>query len=265
VTSVLAALLLLSAASVQQCVDDSEAGQVAHLKGQLLAARAAFERCAAVSCPALVVSDCTRWLDEVVAATPSVVVAVRVDNIDQRRARVLLDGHLWLEELTGHAVDLEPGAHRLTVQLDGRVLEQMAVVNVGEKNRSVVFRFDSSLPLTAPEPEVRASAPTRRSLVFPALSTGLAVVGWGAFASLGLLGRAQLDALEHGACGLARSCAPSQVADVRRLFLWADVSMVVGAAATVASALLWWWGLAAPAVAVVPTASGVSLALTGAW
>lgn len=236
-----------------QCLEASEAGQQARKQGRYFNARRSLELCAHASCPAVVQTECTRWLDELLNEMPTVVVVVRLDGVDQPRARVTLDGLPWLEDLTGTPHDVEPGEHQLLVETAGVIGEQRFVANVGEKHRRVVFEL--SRPAGA-----RVSRPAP---VVPLVASGLAVVGTGLFTGFGLSGRAGLDRLVASECAATRTCAPASVALVRRNFLIADVSLAVAAVSAVVAAWQWWrWtGLAPePPVSVLVGPGGIGLA-----
>lgn len=252
--------------TAQACVEASEVGQQAQQANSLKAARAAFTRCADSACPPVVASQCTRWLDEVIAATPSVVMVVRVGGLDQAHAEVRLDGQPWLENLTGLPEEVEPGPHRLTVRVQDQVQEQTLIVNVGEKHRVLVFRFDPA-PVLSPVPPVSELTATARPglSAAPWVVSGGALLAWGSFAVLGLVGRGRLDSLLKAPCASTKTCAPAQVTEIRGFFVGADLSAAVAVAATVASVILWWKGAEAPAVSLSPTVGGVSFSFQRTW
>ncbi len=260
----MSALLLLSllaelpAPTVEQCVAASETAQLERQQGHLVAARRSLETCSDRACPAAVQSECTRWLDEVLSATPTVVVVVRLDGEDQARAKVLLDGLPWLEQLTGQPEPLEPGAHQLRVEAGGTAKEQTVVANVGEKNRLVVFQLSAAA--APPPPTVARSSPWLASTL-----TGLALAGAGLFTGLGLYGRGQLDALTHDACAATKSCNPWRTEMIRRDFLAADVSLGVAVVAAALAGWQWWHWAGSEPVALTPTVvgTGAGAALSG--
>lgn len=238
--AVLFAVTALAAPTVEQCVAASTAAQREQKNGSYLAAKRQLEVCASPQCPALVENDCTKWLAEVLASMPSLVVVARVDGVDQRQARVLLDGHLWQAELSGRPEDVEPGAHELTVTVGTQTRLQRLLINVGEKNRLVVFDFSTTVQAEAPARSAR-SVP-----VLPLILSGVAVAGVATFSVLGLTGRASLDALLMQECAATKSCNPSQVADVQRRFLIADLSLGVGVVSALFAAWQWWAWASAP-------------------
>jgi hypothetical protein len=243
-SAVLLFATMSAAPGVQQCVAASTEAQREQKLGNLLSARRQLELCAHPECPAVVQSDCTKWLAEVLAATPSLVVVARLDGVDQRQARVLLDGHLWLGELSGRPEDVEPGQHELTVTVGTQTRVQRLLVNVGEKNRLVVFEFSTALvdatgPLPPSPPPTPSVASGRRFPVLAVVLSTVALAGVGAFTALGVSGRASLDTLLKQDCAATKSCDPRLVADVQRRFLFADLSL--GAAVLSAGFAIWQW------------------------
>ncbi|MBL8923179.1 MAG: hypothetical protein JNJ54_30290 [Myxococcaceae bacterium] len=230
-----------AAPSVQQCVSASTEAQREQKSGNLLSARRQLEVCSHPDCPAVVQSDCTKWLAEVLAATPTLVVVARLDGVDQRQARVLLDGHLWLGELSGRPEDVEPGQRELTVTVGAQTRVQKLLVNVGEKNRLIVFEFSTALTDTGDVPPAPPgpSVTGRRFPVLALVLSTVALAGVGAFTALGLSGRASLDTLLKQDCAGTKSCDPRLVADVQRRFLFADLSL--GAGVLSAGLAIWQW------------------------
>jgi hypothetical protein len=259
--------------TVEECVAASGAAQEHQKNGALSAAKQALERCADATCPGMVQAECTRWLDEVLAAMPTITIAVRLDGVDQPRARVFLDEKPWLEELTGHPVPIDPGEHLLTVSVGARQQEQRLLINVGEKNRLVVFQLRGTpepAPVAPPTPTpvVTQPAPGRG---FPALATAMtatAVVGLGLFVGLGLSGRSSLDQLLADPCAETKTCDPARVSSIQARFLAADISLGVGIAAALVAGWQWWrWAAEEPAVtpAVLLLPGGAAVSVTGAW
>lgn len=236
----LLAAAVMAAPSVEQCVAASTEAQREQKGGSYLAARRRLQVCSDPACPPVINSDCTKWLAEVIAATPSLVVVARLDGVDQRQARVLLDGHLWQADLTGRPEDLEPGLHQLTVTVGSQTLVQSLVVNVGEKNRLIVFEFHSALTSAG------ASTAGRPFPVLPFVVSALAVAGVATFAVLGLDGRGRLERILSQPCAASRTCDPASIDDVRRRFVIADLGLGLGLIGAGLSVWQWWAWLAKP-------------------
>jgi hypothetical protein len=234
--SVLVSSVALATPTVEQCVAASTSAQKEQRAGAYLAARRQLELCASPQCPTVIQSDCTKWLAEVLAATPSLVVVARVDGVDQQQARVLLDGHLWLGELSGHPEEVEPGQHELTVSVGTQTRFQKLLVNVGEKNRLIVFEFSTA---TVEAPVEPAPVVERGAPVVHIVLSALAVAGGVTFGVLGLSGRASLDALLKQECAATKTCRPALVTEIQRRFLAADIALGVGVVS--AGLDVWRW------------------------
>ncbi|MHB8878436.1 MAG: hypothetical protein ACYC8T_32470 [Myxococcaceae bacterium] len=252
--------------SVEECVLGSEEGQGKKQQGALLSAKRQLEICSDSSCPAVVQAACTKWLDEVLLATPSLVVVARVDGVDQAKAQVLLDGQPWLDELTGKPQALDPGEHRITVAVGPLTQEQRLVVNLGEKNRLTVFHLAAAAPVPPPPPV----AAVRSLPVMPLVLSGTSVAGVALFAGLGLSGRSRLDHLLASECAGSKTCDPAEAGAIRGVFTAADVALAVGVVGAAAAAWQWQRWAAGPAVSFTPylapgTQGGAAVGLSGLW
>src|ERR1700729_2803743 len=103
--------------TVHVCIAASTAGQTLRKQGKLLAARDQMIACARDACPAIVRSHCARWLSEVDAAIPSVVV-----RAEDAAAGAAIDARLSIDgrpgKLDGQPVRLDPGEHTLSIEND---------------------------------------------------------------------------------------------------------------------------------------------------
>lgn len=277
-TGVVALVLSGTAASaqpraVQACVEASEAGQLELQRGALLPARRAFERCSDAACPAVVQAECTRGLEQVLAAMPSLNIVARLHGEDRGDANVWLDGVPWFSVLDGKPRELEPGDHLVTVEVKGARQERRLVVVQGEKNRVVVF--DLARPLAAPEPPPRPppapvaeTSPAPRSAAWPVALSSTAVLGVAGFVTLGLTGTSALERLLAQPCAATRTCDPAAVSAIQRQLVGADVALGLGVVSAALAAWAWWrWSDAPPPVTPALTVSGAATAVgvTGRW
>ena len=109
------------------------------------------------------------------------------------------------------------------------------MIRQGEKNRRVVARFgakDPEVPLGEPatEPEVtsRDQGPSERKKGPPAaawIAGGLGVVALGSFAYFGLKGKSKESDLKE----CAPACPKDDFKDMKRQYLFADISLGVAA------------------------------------
>ncbi|MFO0593908.1 MAG: hypothetical protein U0228_01350 [Myxococcaceae bacterium] len=260
--------------SVQECVSSSESAQQAMKQGALTAARPRLERCVDAACPQVVRTDCARWLDEVLAQTPSLNVVVRTNGVDQPEAEVWLDGAVWQARVTGKPKELDPGEHELLVKLGERAVSRKLLVVQGEKNRVIALELPEPTsvtvvnePVKPPPVEAQQPAPVVVSgtPVGPLVVSALALGGLVSFTAFGVAGKSALDALEQQPCAAAKTCKPSDVQAIRNQFLAADISLGVAGASAIAAGIWWWWWTAhqaPPKVVVLPGLGSLLLALT---
>lgn len=195
------------------CIAAHADGQVERDAGRLLVARERFLACAVESCPELVRRECLLLRENLQAVLPSVVLfPTDAAGGRQEAASVTIDGRAH-EAQEGRAIELDPGTHRIEVQLkDGRRQSVSVLLRETEKARRVVIKFPEQGPSYSP-------------LVY--VFGGLGVVALGAFVGFGIDGNNQERELE-------RSCAPNckqrDVDNMRRSHLIADVSLAVSLA-----------------------------------
>jgi hypothetical protein len=237
------------------CVAAHEAAQEQRRAGSMRAARTSLDVCARESCPALVRRDCAGWLDEVAAATPSIIVEVRdVAGRETLDVVLLVDGEQVAERLDGRAIDIDPGEHTVGVRArDGKVLEEKVVLREGERRRRVALTFappaaPPTLPV-APSPAPLPPSPSPSPWAW--VLGGVALAGAGSFATFAVLGRGEQDDLE-----LCRpDCDPGALDPMRRDYLVADISLVVAVLAAAGSTVLF---LSTPGPAAPPAARAVA-------
>lgn len=186
----------------EECVDAHAKGQDAREAGQLVSASKLFLSCAQAACPDLVSRECTRLADEVDRLLPSVVFAARDGaQTDLPETTVYVDGALWTSHLgDGKAHEIDPGRHAIRFVHAGKEMVIEAVINQGEKGRTLVGLFPaptSTPPPAAPSVSVAsvapgrpAEAPARKRPQGPLVLVGLgaaAMVGGGALLAAGFL------------------------------------------------------------------------------
>jgi hypothetical protein len=220
-----------------QCLSAYEAGQRARKAGQLQMAKASFGFCGSNACPRVMHADCGRWLAEVEAELPTVVFRVAGGGVELDGARIAIDGGLE-HELDGRAVELDPGEHSIAFTHEGyQPLERSFRFSVGDK---LVQRRVELVPLPSPSPSsspgdtatnaassALAPEPAPSSTLVPAwLGVGVGTLGVAGLVYFGATARKDESAL--AVC--SPSCSKARVAEVRREYLLANVSLGVGAA-----------------------------------
>ncbi|MDB4945705.1 MAG: uncharacterized protein JWP97_5239 [Labilithrix sp.] len=212
------------------CIASADEAQLARYRGKLGAAREGFVKCARTECPGPIRNDCLRWLAEVDAGMPTVVLgaAWSDDGGDVVDAQVRVDGAVVPDAASGRAVPLDPGEHAVVFTRDpAPPVAITIIVREGEKNRPV--RATLVRPVRAkPLAPVVAPAPAARVPVVSWVLGGVAVAAVGSGIGWYVAGRNGLAGLRD-TCG--HSCPPSDVDDQRRKLLVGDISVVLGIAA----------------------------------
>jgi hypothetical protein len=198
-------------------------------------------------------SDCTRWLAEVDAMMPTIVVRASAGSDDIVDARVSIDGTPLADRIDGLPIALDPGEHTIVVEWAQKTEQRRVVLAAGEKARAVPFVFEPARvgppealpPKARSEPETRAARPVPWTVFGTA---GLSALAFGSFAFFAVDGAGKLDDLDRSGC--RPFCNAADVQAVDRAALVADVSLVVGILAAGASVLLY---LTRPTVEVAAT------------
>lgn len=250
---VLAALLAAPPAHAlgtpERCIAAADAGQKQRDSGRLVSARAKFTECSAAACPALVRADCATWLSEVERALPSVVFIVRTESgEDARDVRVSMDGALIADRLDGTALAVDPGEHRFSFDVAGKVIEQVVLVHAGERNRPIHVRVPGTAgptPVSPPTP-FSESPPVGRELgagrtvpLAPPLIGAGGVLVLGAGIVFGAIAKSDLDQLKNDPCAATRQCRQSDVDSIASRYIVADVLMGAGVVALGIATILW--------------------------
>lgn len=217
------------------CIAAAETAQLARYHGQLRAAHEGFVSCARSGCPSTIQTDCARWLSEVEASLPTIVLAARwSDGTDVVDARVSIDGAV-VDAADGRAIPLDPGEHTVLFAREGaRSVSVTVLLREGEKNRAV----EATLEKPPPSSSGAGAGKRARELPLPSILLGtLAVIGAGVGTGFYLSGRGGLDDL-RGTCGNA--CRPDDVDDERRKLLVGDVAVAISAVALGVAAYLFF-------------------------
>jgi hypothetical protein len=226
-------------ASRNACLQAYEGSQENRKAEALRSARQQLLVCASDSCPPIVRTDCIRWLAEVEAALPTIVLEARGAGGPLFDVTVSLDGAPLVHQLDGRPIEIDPGLHTLTFEHAGSPnQEQKVIVREGEKNRLVSADWTPApAPVAqapAPTPPVAMERPVPTS-VYVAL--GVAALGFVDFAVAGTLGFVKQKELEK-----SPSCAPfcpaNDVRYIKTTYAAADVGLAVGAAGLLASGIL---------------------------
>jgi hypothetical protein len=213
------------------CATASEDAQALRSAGRLVEARAKLLVCTRPNCPNVVKQDCEAWLTSVDAALPSLVLGAKGPNgEDLVDVRVTVDDKPFVDHLSGLALPIDPGAHALRFEADGRVpVDVRLLVREGEHQRDVAVTFDAR----------------GQSDAGPRVPPWAFVTGTLAVASLGEFVAMELVAAGD-ARGLRATCAPRCAAgDVDRVSnetIAANLGLVAAGVFTAATAAIWYFG-----------------------
>jgi hypothetical protein len=265
-------LALLSLASTlasadmtkEQCIDANGKAQDLRREGKLSAARDALRTCASASCPAIVRDDCTKRLDDLERAQPTVIFEAKDGaGNDISVVKVTVDGLPFATRLTGTPLPIEPGEHTFTFEVSGQpTLQKKFVIRESEKGRRERITLGatdtattrpasassgaqspaSAPPLSAPPPAGPSSG-LGAQRVLALVVGGIGVVGLGLGGAFGLVAISKKSDAEN-AC-------PGQCTDQSGVTKWSDaksagnistVAFIVGGVALAGGAALWFTG-----------------------
>jgi hypothetical protein len=217
--------------STQQCVDDNAAAQALRRQGHFASARERLERCAVESCPAMIWDDCTRRLDDLKVAQPSLVFEVRSPSgAEIVTVRVSIDGQLLTDHLDGTPLNVDPGLHAFTFDVPGGpTVTTRLMVQEGEiaRHERVIVGSLSSPTVAAispvapdvPEvplvPSVQSRGPSTRQ-VLGLSAAGLGVVGAVIGTVYGLKARSAWSAVKNDCQGDPSHCVDPASANTHR-------------------------------------------------
>ena len=170
-----------------QCVSANGNGQSLRRAGKLAEAREQFKICTDPKCPGLVVADCTRRLDDLESAQPTIIFDVK-DGLghDLSAVTVGVDGHPLASTLDGTPLSIDPGERAFTFTTANQApVTQTFVLREGEQGRH------ERIVIGPPPPPIATATPasTAESASEPPASDGrtLKILGVTA-AAVGLAG-----------------------------------------------------------------------------
>jgi hypothetical protein len=147
--------------SVSDCLMAAEASLKLRAEHKLRLTRTQLLVCSSSSCPGEVRQECMRRIDDVNAASPTIVLAVK-DRAghDLSDVRVTADGQVVADHLDGSALSIDPGPHEFTFSAAGAPsLTETIILHEGEKDRRETVTLAIGAP-PAPVPLPGAGATT---------------------------------------------------------------------------------------------------------
>jgi len=148
-----------------QCIDANAKAQDLRRDGKLSLAREQLRKCIAPSCPTIVRSDCTKRLDDLENAQPTIAFVVKdATGSDVTAVKVTVDGDPLADRLGGSALPVDPGEHVFTFTVASQPpVTRKLVVTEGEKGRREVITLGaaaSPTPTPTPKPTPSPATPT---------------------------------------------------------------------------------------------------------
>ena len=222
--------VVLGAASAHAdptCISAYEQAQTLRKDGRPVAAKAQAAICAREACPALLTKDCNKWLAELEAASPTVILDPRAPGGALRAdVRVKVDGAPLAEKIDGKAFPLEPGSHTFVFEAEGAApAEQTIVLREGEKNKK------NTMTLAPPVVVRGEERPIPLGVWIFGGATVVALATSAVFALDGLGKKSDLDQCKP-------RCAAADIDSMSSSFTLADVALGAGVMAGAAALYL---------------------------
>jgi hypothetical protein len=197
-----------AAGEAKACVEAATQYQALRKQSRLVDAREKLLVCTQPKCPKPVLKDCTKWLEEVDAAIPTLVFRAKSDRGgDLVDVKVLVDAKEVATSLDGKPIVVEPGVHTVRMEAPDHASEESkVVVSEGEKARSIVVTLRSTKPLPVDETGPKAAPRGHTVLPWVVVGVGAAAAGAGAFFLLTRPGlpaacdKARVDRLASNQC-----------------------------------------------------------------
>ena len=237
----------IAVADQPACITAYEQTQTLRKDGKPVAAKAQAQICAQTTCPALLTKDCSKWVTELDAVIPTVILDPRAPTGGLRAdVRVKIDGVLLNDKIDGRAIPVEPGAHTFSFEAEGALpVEQAVALKDGEKAKKITVTMQP-----APAPKVVERPIPLGVWIFGGGSVVALAVGAG-FGISGLGKKSDLDACKP-------HCNAGDVDSLNTRFTVADLALGAGVVAGAAAVYLL---LTRPTVEVTSTQTAKNSAL----
>jgi hypothetical protein len=203
-----------------ECVATYDAALDLKKRGELLASHARFSECTLPVCPGPVREECAEQIRQLASMIPTVVPAARARSGGELvEVSVQVDGRLLTERIDGRAHRLDPGPHQFRFETAGAEPRVVSVVLAeGDRLRRIEAVLDTG------------GEPAGEPAPIPTLAWvlgGVGVAGLLGFTYFGLSGLSEESELEK----CEPNCRPERTDDLKRTYLFADISLAIGVAA----------------------------------
>lgn len=223
-----------------ECAAAFEKTQELRQNGSLTEALEAANVCARDVCPQVTIGDCSKWAQELTASVPTlIVVAKDAAGTVLSSAAVRVDGSLAPAALGETTIRLNPGAHEIVVEVNGKQRKETLDLKEGQSiRREIVFSDIGVLP-TVPvpvEPESSFEIPTATWIVGGVGAAGILV--WVIAGSVGLANRSDAEETCPKNADGEVNCPLSTTDPIDVQFAVADVGLGVGVAGLATAVVL---------------------------
>jgi len=240
IVAVLASATPVQADEIEECAAAAEKGQDLRDQSKLVEARESILRCAQSTCPKMVRGDCEKWLPEIEARIPTVVLHVVDDaGSDLVAVKVERNGAAWLDKLDGAAIQMNPGATKLKFSAEGfEPVDKEIVVAESQRGRIVEIALKRAGSSGAPSPtapdDIAEADDGGGPGILPWALLGVGVAGLGTFAVTQILASGEVSDVEDG-CGKTKTCADAELDPIRTKLTISAIGLGVGIAGVGAS------------------------------
>ncbi len=212
-----------AAPTVQQCIDANESALKQSEGHKLGPARADFLTCASKSCPGEISAECSRKVEEIDAAMPTLVIEAKDSKgNDLVDVQITIDNAALAPRLDGTAIAIDPGPHEFKFTTQGmRDITRTLVLHEGEKARHERIIFTSATDSVTP---TGGNGTSRRVIGIVLAVVGLVGVGVGT--GLGLSAWSSKNSSESE-CASPTNCNNAKAANVDH-----DAAVLTAAGAT---------------------------------
>jgi hypothetical protein len=261
------------AASRAECAQSFEQAQRLRNAFRYLDADAEALKCANPACGPLLSEECGKIYGELQAVMPSIVFVARDENgNDLPNASVEVDGKAPPISVDGTPVAFDPGNHEFRFAAEGfEPLVQSVVISTGERLRPLIGVLKRATASSAPQlgTDPRTPGEDRPNPGVP-LATyvlgGVGLVGFAGFVGFRVAGAREFDALSRDCKPV---CSQDAVDAVKQKYLFSNIALAVGGAATVAAVSVYLFSWSSPesatAIQVWHSGDGAGTRVTGSF
>jgi hypothetical protein len=256
-----------------ECAQSFEQAQRLRNAFRYLEADAEALKCANPACGPLLSEECGKIYSELQAVMPSIVFVARDENgNDLPNASVEVDGKAPPITVDGTPVAFDPGSHEFRFTAEGfEPLVQSAMISTGERLRPLIgvlkrVRDSSALQLGTDSQTRIDDSPKRGVPLATYVLGGIGLVGFAGFVGFRVVGANEFDRLSRD-CKPA--CSQDSVDAVKQKYLFSNIALAVGGAASVAAVGVYLFSSSssesATAVQIWHSGDGAGTRVTGSF